>query len=381
MNVGERTEALATSHGQRVHTLAWAVALTLWLGARAAQACVGDACMNLWSTAEGGGALSLRYDFSAPVEVYEGFCTANRATCLFSAIEPGFMAPPLDTPPAGLFRIADGTTLRVQLISIEAGLALNVNGNRLSQPGESASLGTMPTIHVHPSWQVVAPGDQAGREYSISFKITTSSDHYVESPPIQARVLAVAAPEDTPTPTPSPTPMACPGDCDRDDVVAADELVTAVALAIGDPGAAPCDAADIDRNSTVSIGEIQMSIDMALHGCPTPARVTLSEIQDSIFTPRCATLFCHDTQGHNGNLILEAGQAFNQLVGVDPDALSARDAGLLRVAPEEPDRSFLLIKLLGPPPSQGSRMPLTGDPLSDEQIDLVRRWILQGALP
>ena len=60
--------------------------------------------------------------------------------------------------------------------------------------------------------------------------------------------------------------------------------------------------------------------------------------------------------------------------------------GLLRVAPGEPDRSFLLIKLVGPggpnwDQAFGSQMPLIGGPLTGPEIDLVRRWIEQGANP
>jgi hypothetical protein len=54
---------------------------------------------------------------------------------------------------------------------------------------------------------------------------------------------------------------------------------------------------------------------------------------------------------------------------------------LLRVKPGDPDHSFLMIKLLGPRLDEGSRMPLIGSPLSSQQLDLIRSWILQGANP
>ena len=52
---------------------------------------------------------------------------------------------------------------------------------------------------------------------------------------------------------------------------------------------------------------------------------------------------------------------------------------MLRVDPGHPDNSFLLTKLTGPPLGQGSRMPLTGDLLSDAEVALIRAWILAGA--
>jgi hypothetical protein len=47
----------------------------------------------------------------------------------------------------------------------------------------------------------------------------------------------------------------------------------------------------------------------------------------------------------------------------------------LRVDPGHPENSFLLVKLEGPPPDQGSRMPLTGAPLTDAEIQRIRDWI------
>ena len=53
-----------------------------------------------------------------------------------------------------------------------------------------------------------------------------------------------------------------------------------------------------------------------------------------------------------------------------------------RVDPGHPENNFLLVKVQGTPPvGQGMQMPLTGAPLSAEQIQLIRNWILQGANP
>jgi hypothetical protein len=80
-----------------------------------------------------------------------------------------------------------------------------------------------------------------------------------------------------------------------------------------------------------------------------------------------------------GDLVLEEGQAFGELVGVAPFHANARAAGLVRVAPGEPDGSFLVIKVEGPPLELGFRMPLVGDPLSAEEIRAIRDWIAAGA--
>ena len=58
----------------------------------------------------------------------------------------------------------------------------------------------------------------------------------------------------------------------------------------------------------------------------------------------------------------------------------AHGFGELRVAPGNPDKSFLLEKLLGNiMPTEGSKMPLVGRPLTASELDMVRRWIAAGA--
>jgi hypothetical protein len=76
--------------------------------------------------------------------------------------------------------------------------------------------------------------------------------------------------------------------------------------------------------------------------------------------------------------VLAEGLAHAMLVDTTASTESAA-AGFARVAPGEPERSFLLSKLLGPPPGQGSRMPLGQEPLEAAEIEQVRNWILQGA--
>jgi hypothetical protein len=106
---------------------------------------------------------------------------------------------------------------------------------------------------------------------------------------------------------------------------------------------------------------------------------TLENIQETIFTPRCAMPTCHDSASNMGDLVLEPATSFQELVDVMPFNINARNAGLLRVDPGNPDDSFLVIKLEGPPIEFGFRMPLTGDPLSAEDIQLIRDWITAGA--
>jgi hypothetical protein len=108
----------------------------------------------------------------------------------------------------------------------------------------------------------------------------------------------------------------------------------------------------------------------------------LQQLQEELFTLRCATQFCHSRQTQSGGLILEEGDSFASLVGVAPQNAAAQSAGMLRVDPDDPDNSYLLLKLSGLPNSSfGAPMPLVGTPLTEDEIDSIRSWILAGANP
>lgn len=99
----------------------------------------------------------------------------------------------------------------------------------------------------------------------------------------------------------------------------------------------------------------------------------LSSIQAEIFTPICSV--CHGASVANAGMRLNEGNAFNFLVDVD----STEVASLKRVAPGDPDNSYIIQKLEGRA-AVGSRMPLGGPYLSQDQINVIRQWITNGAL-
>ena len=69
-------------------------------------------------------------------------------------------------------------------------------------------------------------------------------------------------------PTPTPTaPAPCAGDCDRNGVVAVEELVRAVSVALGLQGLQTCSAADGDQNGTVTIADLIQAVAAALDSC------------------------------------------------------------------------------------------------------------------
>ena len=82
---------------------------------------------------------------------------------------------------------------------------------------------------------------------------------------------------------------------------------------------------------------------------------------------------CHAGPNAAHGLRLEMAQTYRSAVNVP----SRTDRRLLRVSPGAPDQSLLYLKLLSPHQGgyKGPRMPLSMDPLPDDEIALVRQWI------
>lgn len=108
-----------------------------------------------------------------------------------------------------------------------------------------------------------------------------------------------------------------------------------------------------------------------------PAVSFAAQIQP-LFDARCVV--CHQYGAAQAGLSLEEGDAHRNLVGV-----ASTESKLLRVAPGEPEQSYLLHKLRGTHVSvggTGARMPLADNgaaPLSDAEQALIVTWIEQGA--
>ena len=110
---------------------------------------------------------------------------------------------------------------------------------------------------------------------------------------------------------------------------------------------------------------------------PPPAAFNpvFSEIQSNVFTPTCAVSGCHTGAGAPQGLRLDETNSYGLLV----DQPSSQVPATLRVAPGDPDNSYLIRKLEGTA-SVGAQMPLNGAPLEQSTIDIIRQWITDGAL-
>ena len=124
-----------------------------------------------------------------------------------------------------------------------------------------------------------------------------------------------------------------------------------------------------------------VTLSVAVMGCggggeDAGAPVEYGEVQ-AVFEKYGCTA-CHP--GVNPSLDLTEGNSYDQLVGIR----ALEDPTLHRVVAGDPERSFLYLKVGGAPPladipAIGTRMPPRAPPIDPEDMDLIRRWILQGA--
>lgn len=94
-----------------------------------------------------------------------------------------------------------------------------------------------------------------------------------------------------------------------------------------------------------------------------------SDIQQNIFNQSCAFSGCH-AGSVNPSL---AGNSYSNLVN------KISSTGIPYIKPNDPANSYVLQKIIGSNGISGSRMPLSAQPLSNEQISTIEEWINDGA--
>jgi uncharacterized membrane protein len=109
-----------------------------------------------------------------------------------------------------------------------------------------------------------------------------------------------------------------------------------------------------------------------------------ADVYPKLIRTKCSA--CHNDAPSFGGLAYfpgDAAFAYGNLVnapaGSAPDNL-CRASGLVRVKPGDPEHSLMYLKLTMPP--CGSKMPPAAfSQATEEQVDLVRQWIMDGAAP
>ncbi len=114
-----------------------------------------------------------------------------------------------------------------------------------------------------------------------------------------------------------------------------------------------------------------------------PPAATLTQIYPLIFPPttKAQCNQCHSNPANdvgNGKLSMGADQAAAYASLVGKASASSKCGGKPLVTPGDPENSLFYQKMTANPPC-GGHMPLGGDPLTAEQLDMVHSWIAAGA--
>jgi len=122
-------------------------------------------------------------------------------------------------------------------------------------------------------------------------------------------------------------------------------------------------------------GNIGVSADVPV-AVQNAAAVTLGQLQTLIFNS-CSGCHSGPTSGNlpSGMNLTSTNNSFNALVNVS----SIQVGSLNRVTPGDPDNSYIVQKLEGTA-AVGGRMPQGGPFLNQATIDMLRQWIMDGAL-
>ncbi len=102
---------------------------------------------------------------------------------------------------------------------------------------------------------------------------------------------------------------------------------------------------------------------------------TFTAVQTRIFDASCAFSGCHGGSSPAMGLNLSSGVAHSNIVNI----ASSQQPSVDRIEPNDPESSYLYLKVIDDPSITGSRMPRGAPALAQELIDLLRDWIERGA--
>lgn len=130
-------------------------------------------------------------------------------------------------------------------------------------------------------------------------------------------------------------------------------ILAALAVGCSDDGDSPTSPSNNNNNNTTDTVSFS------------------SDISPILSSRGCLGSGCHGTPGGSGGLTMGSG-SYAAVIN------ASGDNGDI-IVPGNANTSNLYLKVTASPPF-GSRMPLSGTPLTDDQINSIRDWINQGAL-
>jgi hypothetical protein len=212
------------------------------------------------STAAGGGTLRFVREGADPVLLAES--ATVEGFVLYTAADPSFEIP--EAPASDSFPLNDGTRVTVELAARTGTAAVKLRGVTLATPGDSVVLGTMPSLHAHPEWQLTLP---AGATACESLRLRLHADAgYASSEEYEVRLGNDEA-------ACGDVPSVC-GDADASGSVTVADGVMALRTAAELPGGCVVEAAcDVDGDGEVSVSDgvnvLRKAAELATAGtCP-----------------------------------------------------------------------------------------------------------------
>jgi hypothetical protein len=189
--------------------------------------------------------------------------------------------------------------------------------------------------------------DVSGSRWAITYNLmnqtVTGNVFPTDGGPPQFIWCQVTSKADDPDPTKSTVTMAC-------------------------RGTAACAAAPCLPGAYADLGTVTLPLSFFL---PPNTKSTFGGNVEPILDATCSTgITCHF--GDSLQVHLRGPGSYDMLVLQPSTEVPAK----FFVEPFHPDTSYLIDKITG---AATPRMPLSGIPLSDPQIESIRRWILEGA--
>jgi hypothetical protein len=130
--------------------------------------------------------------------------------------------------------------------------------------GDNAITSTLVELSSSDDTPTVGPTASQTPTATASIGTPLASSTPTEEPTAADTETPTLPPGDTPTPSPTPP---CPADCNRNQRVTVEEIVTTVNLALGVAPVSQCPPADINNDGSVTVDEIVRAVGAALNGC------------------------------------------------------------------------------------------------------------------
>lgn len=131
-----------------------------------------------YSDADGGGQILADFDFAEHLHVELAGCSGG--SCVYTHEGTGLVAAEPGQEHHGLYLLDDGILFTLEIVSISPEVSILSGNVTLDTAGEILRLGFSP-FHLDPVWQLELPDGEV-HEASVTFKVTSSSPAYLDSP-------------------------------------------------------------------------------------------------------------------------------------------------------------------------------------------------------